>query len=103
MINDRYLVAIGTKYNLTIGQYFDIVLENGTVIPCILGDTKADVDTDDSNMITMQTKCATEFIVTINKLPNEIQVSGNVSSLCEDWNSPVKTIITYENIHKVTE
>lgn len=103
MINDRYLVAIGTKYNLTIGQYFDIVLENGIIIPCVMGDTKADVDTDDSNMITMQTKCATEFIVTIDKLPNEAQVSGNVSSLCEEWDSPVKTIITYENVHKVTK
>ena len=29
----RFTIAVGTYFNTAIGQYFDLVLENGTVIP----------------------------------------------------------------------
>ncbi len=98
-LNDRYLVAVGTYFNLQIGQYFDLVLENGTVIPCVLGDTKADVDTCNSNIFTVHSNCMSEFIVQTDALPNEVQQKGDISFAKPEWNSPVKEVITYENVH----
>ncbi len=99
MVHDRYLVAIGTRFNVENGQYFDIVLENGTVIPCIKGDTKADCDTDATNTFTVHSKCATEFIVSPEALLGSVMQSGNLSTLCAEWDSPVKEIIVYENTY----
>lgn len=103
MINDRYLVAMGTRFELTIGQYFDIVLENGTIIPCILGDEKDDDDTDITNTFTTHSKCATEFIVSTDKLPENVLLAGDVSAFCNAWDSPVVEIIKYKNIYMETE
>lgn len=102
-INNRYLVAVGTYFNLELGQYFDIVLENGTVIPCMMGDTKANEDTCDKNIFTVNTKCATEFIVSKRFLPKIVKTSGDVSFLNEKWKSPVSKIIVYENRYEVKD
>lgn len=51
-INGRYCVAIGSHFTDDIGQYFDLILENGTVVPCILADQKANEDTDEDNIFT---------------------------------------------------
>jgi len=99
VVHDRYLVAVGTYFDMEIGQYFDIVLENGTTIPCIMGDTKADVDTDDGNIFTANCACATEFIVTQSKLPYEVNNAGDVSKLNASWESKVSQIIVYENVY----
>ena len=95
-VNDRYLVAIGSRFDTEIGQYFDVVLENGTVIPCIMGDLKSDADTDITNTFSLN-GCATEFIVTIEELPQNVQNRGNVSKICDEWDSPVEKIVVYEN------
>ena len=34
----RYCVAIGTAFNADVGTYFDLILANDTVIPCIVAD-----------------------------------------------------------------
>lgn len=102
IINQRYLVAVGTHFNIQIGQYFDLVLKNGTVIPCIMGDTKADQDTDNQNIFTVNSKCMSEFIVTTSRLPGNIKSSGDVSSLMNEWNSPVSEVIIYNNIYDGT-
>lgn len=103
MINDRYLVAMGTRFGLTIGQYFDIVLENGTIIPCILGDEKDDNDTDITNTFTTHSRCATEFIVSTDKLPKNVLLAGDVSIFCDEWDSPVVEIIKYKNTYTEAE
>ena len=36
MINGRYMIATGSGVSHDIGRYIDIVLENGTVIPCVI-------------------------------------------------------------------
>ena len=46
MINGRYMIATGSGVSHDIGRYIDIVLENGTVIPCVIGDAKDDAHTD---------------------------------------------------------
>jgi len=96
MVNGRYLVAIGTRFGVSVGQYFDLVLKNGVVIPCIMGDTKADEDTDNSNTMTVHSKCVSEFIVSQSALPESVAISGDVSVLY-DWDAPVVEVIVYEN------
>lgn len=86
-IGNRYLVAIGTAFNASVGQYFDAELENGTIIECIVGDIKADEDTDKSNVFTKQ-GCCLEFIVNTKTLEPLVKKMGDCSYLHEEWNSP---------------
>lgn len=95
-INGRYCVAIGSHFTDAIGQYFDLILENGTIIPCILADQKADEDTDEDNIFTSWNGCATEFIVDADGLNHAAKRDGDISSCCDDWNSPVVQIKVYE-------
>jgi len=97
-VNDRFCVAIGSYFGVEIGQYFDLILENGVVIPCVMGDAKADKDTDSQNIF-HASGCCSEFIVDDDALLSSILLHGNVCYACEDWNSPVVTIRVYnENI-----
>lgn len=95
-INGRYCVAIGSYFTTEIGQYFDLILENGTVIPCILADQKADEDTDDDGIFTLHNGCATEFIIDFDCLNYAAKRDGNISSCTDEWDSPVETIRVYE-------
>lgn len=95
-IDGRYCVAIGSYFTTEIGTYFDLVLENGTIIPCVLGDAKADQDTDSSNIITEHNGCLSEFIVDTPSLYSEAKRMGNVSYCNTNWNSPVAKIRVYD-------
>lgn len=46
MVDGRYCIAVGSGYCSTIGTKIDILMENGTIIQCIMGDAKADCHTD---------------------------------------------------------
>lgn len=96
IINNRYCVAMGTYFNLSIGQYFDLVLANGTVIPCIMSDTKSDKHTDSNNVYTVHSNCCSEFIVDTTYLSQNVKNRGNISYVFEEWNSPVVSVIAYE-------
>lgn len=95
-VKERFCVAIGTYFNASVGDYADIVLENGTVIHCIISDIKDDKDTDSDNIITEGNGCSTEFIVNIDALNNDAKTSGNISMCNPDWDSRVVKIIVYE-------
>lgn len=87
----RFTIAVGTYFNTAIGQYFDLVLENGIVIPCIMGDLKADIHTDSRGLFTEASGCMTEFIVDRTYLPNK-----NSATYCyEAWNSKVVNVVVY--------
>ena len=92
----RYLVAIGTAFNADIGTYVDLILEDGFVIPCIVGDVKAKQHTDSSNMITMHNGCVSEFIIDSRALYRPVKQSGDVSSCNERWEGCVKAIVVYD-------
>lgn len=47
MVGDRYCIALGTGYTSHIGDKVDIVLKNGNIVRCILGDVKSDAHTDE--------------------------------------------------------
>ena len=94
-VNNRYCVAIGTAFGAYVGQIFDAELENGTIIECIVGDIKADKDTDKSNVFTSQ-GCCLEFIVDMKQLNGTIKTMGNCSMLCDEWDSSCYQFIIYD-------
>lgn len=94
-INGRYCVAIGSHFTTEMGTLFDLVLENGTVIPCILADAKADKDTDSNNIITAHNGCLSEFVVDTGSLYYKARQMGDISYCNESWNSPVEKIRVY--------
>lgn len=95
MVNGRYCVALGSFYTSKIGQNFDLVLENGTVIPCVLADQKADKDTNGSNQVTSHNGCMSEFIVDSQALDRNAKRMGDISYCEQTWKSPVRQIILY--------
>ena len=97
-INGRYCVAIGSYFTTEVGRYFDLILENGEVIPCILADRKDDGDTDSDNIFTKDNGCATEFVVDEDALKHSGRKEGDISACCEEWNSPVKEIKIYQKV-----
>lgn len=94
MINGRYCIAIGTAFGTRIGQYIDLVLENGTVIHCVMGDTKSDAHTDPEHVFTVASGCCSEFIVETEKL-NGVARSGDISNAHPEWKSAVSKIMVY--------
>jgi hypothetical protein len=95
MVEGRYCIALGSYFTKTIGQYVDVVLENGTVIHCILGDQKSDAHTDAAH-IAHPDGSIVEFIIDkklIDPLPRRM---GSMSYAYEEWRSPVVQIIVYD-------
>ena len=95
-VNGRYCIAIGTFSKASIGTYVDLILENGTVIQCIVGDFKAPVHTDSSNIVTLHNGCVSEFIVDKNNLHSTAKKMGDVSYCDSNWKSPVKLMRVYD-------
>lgn len=95
MVNNRYCIALGSHFTRTIGQYVDIVLQNGTVIECILGDQKSDKHTDAAHIAHISDGSIVEFIIDIKSVPSEVRYHGDVSYLYAAWDSPVVQIIVY--------
>ncbi len=93
-VDGRYTVAVGTYFHAPVGTYIDIYLDNGTMIPCVVGDIKSDAHTDEANhAFTVNSKCATEFICD-PKIRN--YCSGDVSETFPEWKSPASFIEVYD-------
>ncbi len=95
LYEDRYLIAIGTHFGAPVGTYIDVELANGVIIPCIVGDIKSDVDTEENNVYSLSCACATEFIV--DGWIIDPYTRGDVSCIIDGWDSPVVHIIVYEH------
>lgn len=95
MVDERYCIAVGSYFTTKIGQYMDIVLANGTVIPCILGDCKANAHTDKLNIAHMSDGSVVEFVVDQSKFIRKPRRSGDASDCCPEWDSPVVQIKIY--------
>lgn len=96
MVEDRYCVALGSYFTTRIGQYVDIVLQNGFVIKAILGDQKADKHTDSKHIAHKTDGSIAEFIVDKHEISPYTKDLGSVSRSHENWNSPVVKIIVYD-------
>lgn len=99
-LNGRYLVAVKPALG-SPGQYIDIALENGTVIPAIVADTKGNENygaTDykyvhsDGSIIELEV----DADYGIDKSTGDVKSSGNVQTWIPEWASLVKSITKYE-------
>lgn len=82
IVNGRYCVALGSYYTTEIGTQLDVELSTGVTLPCILGDSKADIHTDPTNRQSNSGNGnVVEFIVDTNLLNHEAKNSGTVSSI----------------------
>lgn len=94
-VDGRYCVALGSYYTTEIGTYLDIVLANGTIIPCILADCKADQHTDSTNRQNPNGSVV-EFIVNEGSLCRKARKRGDCSLSMDGWKGDVKGVIVYE-------
>lgn len=94
-VNGRYTIALGSYYTTNVGQYLDIVLSNGTVIPCVVGECKQDRHTNENHSIGADGG-AIEFIVETNMLNDESRRQGDISYSVDNWNSNVSEVRLYD-------
>ena len=99
-LDGRYLVAVKPTLGAA-GQYIDITLENGTVIPAIVADTKgnenygaADFQYVHSDGSIIELEVDADY--GIEKSTGDVKSSGNVQSWIPEWASLVKSVTKYE-------
>lgn len=83
---EDYVIGLGTFYSTDIGDRFEITLDNGNTFTAILGDNKADRDTDVTNRYTECVNydgepCANilEFIVDTDLLSERVKELGTLT------------------------
>lgn len=95
-VKDYYVIAVGSFFEARIGQRIDLILENGEVIKCLVGDEKAEKDTDITNIFS-RNNCMSEFVVDLKQLEATVKNRGDVSFFPdEEWASPVVKVILYD-------
>lgn len=99
MIGGRYCVAIGSYYHNPIGGIFDIVMQNGTIIPCISADQKADQHTDWTNRQTIHDGSIVEFLIDNYALVSSIRRSGTVGSANPGWEGEIAYFKIYDKVN----
>ena len=106
MIDGRCLIALGSRFSTTIGTYIDVILEDGTVIPCMLGDGKSDAHTDHTHTYQKWDHSIVEFVIDSEmadysdyraKYPN---VQGNFTNVPE-LSSKVAYIKVYNKVYNI--
>lgn len=90
----RYCVAVGSYYTTTIGQKFDLVMEDGHYVPCILGDAKADIHTNWSNQYGSAHGDVVEFIIDNTVYYQVYDLSGTVNWV-DGLSGKIQSIVLY--------
>lgn len=100
MVDGRYACALGSYYTTDIGTKFDIIMNSGEIIPCILADCKADEHTDSLGQYTVSNNSIVEFIVhsptLIPNISNRWGNTGDVSTLGGIFDGEISYIRIYE-------
>lgn len=91
---DRYVIAVGHGVGGQVGDCVDLILTNGQIIYCVIGDYKANKYTDKPNL-TGVNGCCSEFIVDSSLLRKDIKNRGNIGCGYFGWDSPVLFIRRY--------
>lgn len=95
---DAYMVAMGTFYAQSCGEYFNVTLESGESFLVVTGDIKSDKHTDDSNMYSpvyidgrMEYANIIEFIVDTSAMSRSVRRSGNIGTI-DCFSGQIKSI-----------
>ena len=97
--NDDYIVAMGAFYTTSIGDRFKVTLDSGNEFTVILGDGKAPIDCDETNMYAPCFNydgelCANvlEFIIDSDVMPKSVYSYGSIDCLDEFKGNIVKMV-----------
>lgn len=96
LVGDRYVIAIGTYYTETVGTRVDLVMENSSIVPCIVGDVKRDRDTDAMNRQHNVDGSVIEFVVNADTLSSEAKSHGDCSWADPRLMGEIKAIRVYK-------
>lgn len=94
-----YCCAVGSAVSEDIGRLGTLVLDDGNEINIVVSDVKDDRHTDDSNVVTVHSKCASEFVVDVQGLDRNWKKMGCVFY---EWGN-VREIVVYDNVVNLTE
>lgn len=95
MYKGRYCIALGSYYTTKIGKKVDLITTKGKVIRCIIGDCKANKDTNTSNQKHLSDGSVVEFLVDYKSLDSSIMLHGDVSAIGGKFNQGIKCIVIY--------
>lgn len=95
MIGDRYCIALGSFYTTTIGTKVDVVMENGNILKCILGDQKANIHTDKQN-IRARDGSVVEFLIDKRSLNKTAKIMGDLSHADNKFSGEILEIRVYQ-------
>lgn len=98
LVDGRYVIALGSYYTTNIGNRVDLVMENGAIVECIIGDVKADKDTDSTNRQHSIDNSVVEFIVATDFLSDKVRTMGDCSYADERLIGEIKEIRVYDEI-----
>lgn len=94
----RYEIAIGSHFTTKIGTKIDLIIlhkdGSSSKIKCVLGDCKADCDTDTSHMYASDGSVA-EFIVNTSSLPNQARTIGDLSYISDKFEGTIIKVLVY--------
>lgn len=90
-VGHRYCIALGSAYGTKIGTEYDLILGNGSMLPCVLADQKADADTVRDHTQD-RSGAVVEFIVDTYRLPEIVRQMGDVSYISPEFRGKIKEI-----------
>lgn len=91
-INGRYVIACTTTYG-TVGDYIDFYQDDGTVIPCIIGDIKNQNDAGCNEWGHTNGKCIVEFVVDMNIWYNSGHPNPGTQQCHPEWNHNITKVV----------
>ncbi len=94
VVDNRYVIACTTTYG-NIGDYVDFYQEDGTVIPCIIGDFKNQSDAGCNAYGHLDGDCIIEFVVDENSWYPNGHANPGTDSCHPEWN---QEIVKAENV-----
>lgn len=97
-VGDDVCIAVGSAYADNIGDRLEITLESGSTFTAVVGDFKADRDTDSMHMyypVCEGMGDVTEFIADTSKLDRQVRVSGSIGSI-EKYSGCISSIVPIE-------
>lgn len=84
-INGRYVIACTTTYG-NVGDYVDFYQEDGTIIPCIIGDIKNQNDAGCNKWGHENGHCIIEFVVNKDTWYNSGHANPGTQNCHPEWN-----------------
>lgn len=87
-INGRYVIACTTTYG-NVGDYIDFYQEDGSIIPCIIGDIKNQNDPGCNKWGHNNGTCIVEFVVDKTTWYNSGHANPGTASCHPEWNQNI--------------